>query len=693
MQSYLIIFFLIICQFSNAQIKQDSVLIEREINEVKISVAKTVKSIEDLPIPAKVIAEQEIKAYGASTLDEVINKQSGIIGTTTRNGAEGLQMQGLDASYISILIDGFPLIGRSFGTLDLHRISLADVESIEIVKGSSSSLYGSHALAGVINVISKKQVNDGSNIFMSLKGASHNSLNPNLTYQFKKSTFQISTVADLYKTDGYDLIETDLLKTVNPYSNYTLRSNLRYAIHEKLLLKTHVRYFNQRQINTATYNNSILEGESMIKEYSAGLTLKHIPSSNCFQHLELYKTNYRTDEFLNTEEEMLFDQNYFDHGVIKAELRAFTKFKEINTTFGIGSTQEELSRRDFSSQAKQNNLFIYGQLDAVAFEKYQIVLGSRYDNYTGYTPVASNKLALGFPIKQNLQIQGSVGTGFKTPDFRQRFFDFTNTTLGYTVLGREVAFDKLATMQNDGIIQNILIPISELESALKPETSLNINFGVKYKPKKQLVFAANFFKNRIDNLIETQLVANKTNQLPVFSYFNVNQVETKGVECNLSFNPDNNWKLNIGYQLLYAFDTGVLKKFDQETLYARDPETNESIELNNDDYLGLYNRSRHQINLNISYSLNDKTTLSSSINYRSKYGLSDSNGNDFLDSYDELIDSYALFDLSVSQQLKENYSIQLGAKNIFDYSHPEYISNISGRIYFIKLNMNLKINT
>ncbi len=692
MQSYLIIFFLIICQFSNAQIQQDSILIEREINEVKISVAKTVKSIEDLPIPAKIIAEQEIKSYGASTLNEVINKQSGIIGTTTKTGAEGLQMQGLDASYISILIDGFPLIGRSFGTLDLHRISLADVESIEIIKGSSSSLYGSHALAGVINVISKKQVNDGSKIFMSLKGASHNTLNPNLIYQFKKSAFQISTAADFYKTDGYDLIESDLLKTVNPYSNYTLRSNLRYAIHEKLLLKTHARYFNQQQINTATYNNSILEGESMIKEYSAGLTLKHIPNSNCFQHLELYKTNYRTDEFLNTEEEILFDQNYFDHDVIQAELRAFTKFKEINTTFGVGSNQEELSRRDFSSQAKQNNLFIYGQLDAVAFEKYQIVLGSRYDNYTGYTPVASNKLALGFPIKQNLHIQGSVGTGFKTPDFRQRFFDFTNTTLGYTVLGREVAFDRLAAMQNDGIIQNILIPISELESALKPETSLNINFGVKYKTKKQIVFAANFFKNRIDNLIETQLVANKTNQLPVFSYFNVNQVETKGVECNLSFNPNNNWKLNIGYQLLYAFDTSVLKKFDQETLYARDPETNESIELNNDDYLGLYNRSRHQINLNISYSLNEKTILFSCINYRSKYGLSDSNGNDFLDSYDELVNSYALFDLSIRQQLKENYSIQLGANNIFGYTHPEYISNISGRIYFIKLNMNLKRN-
>ena len=215
-----------------------------------------------------------------------------------------------------------------------------------------------------------------------------------------------------------------------------------------------------------------MEGESTIKEYSAGLTLKHIPNSNCFQHLELYKMNYRTDEFLNTEEEILFDENYFDHDVIQAELGAFSKFNGINTIFGIGTTQEELSRRDFTNTAEQNNLFVYGQLDATAFEKYQIVLGSRYDNYTDYTPVVSNKLALGFPINKKLHIEGSIETGFKTPDFRQRFFDFTNTTLGYTVFGREVAFDRLISMQNDGIIQNILVPISELETVLNPETSL-----------------------------------------------------------------------------------------------------------------------------------------------------------------------------------------------------------------------------
>ena len=692
MKFYLTFFYFVFFTFANAQEKKDTILIDRDINEINISVVKTVKPIKDLPIPVLIISDNEIQQFGASTLEDVINKQTGIVGTTTKTGSKGLQMQGLDASYTSILIDGFPLIGRSFGTLNLDRISVSDIESIEIIKGSSSSLYGSNALAGVVNIISKKQVKNGGNLDVNFKKSSNNTLNPYLSYKFKKSSFQITTIADLYKTEGYDLITDDLLNTVNPYINYTFRNNIRYTVTDKLLIKSHTRYFHQKQINTALYNNSVLQGESLINEHSAAISFKYIPNSNFFQNLDLYTTRYRTDEFLNDNDDILFDKNFFDHNLIQAELRSFIKFKGLNNTIGMGSIQEKLSRRDFSSNAQQNNLFIYGQIESTSFEKFQIILGSRYDNYTDYSPVLSNKLALGFSLLDNLQILASIGSGFKTPDFRQRFFDFTNTTLGYSVLGREVAFDRLTSMQNNGIIQNIIIPISELESKLNPETSLNINFGFKYTLSQKILFNFNLFKNEIDNLIETQLVATKTNQLPVFSYFNVNEVETIGFECNFSFIPYKKWKWDIGYQLLSAYNSELLNKFDTETFYARDLETNESIKLSKNDYLGLYNRSKHQINLNLYYDLNTKTRISTSVNYRSKYGLSDSNGNDFLDSYDELIDGYSLLDLYLDHQLKKNFKIYLGLKNVFGYTNPEYISSISGRNYFIKLSMNLKHN-
>ena len=98
-------------------------------------------------------------------------------------------MQGLDASYTTILIDGFPIIGRSFGALDLNRISVSDIERIEVVKGPSSSLYGSNALGGVINLISKKQIDDGPIINTSLKHASHNTTHSSLIYKYKERNF------------------------------------------------------------------------------------------------------------------------------------------------------------------------------------------------------------------------------------------------------------------------------------------------------------------------------------------------------------------------------------------------------------------------------------------------------------------------------------------------------------------------
>ena len=676
--------------FSFSQNQKDTIVFDRKLEEVTISATKTAKSIAKLPIPVMIISEKEIEEFGSSKLYDVIKRQTGIVSVTTKTGTEGLQMQGLDASYTTILLDGFPIIGRSFGALDLNRIALVDVEKIEVIKGASSSLYGSNALGGVINLVSKKKLIDGKSTTFSLKHATHNTTNASLIYQYKKEHLQLSNSFDYYNSDGYDLIDSDKLSTVNPYSNYTISSNLKYGISDKILLNTNARYYKQEQVHTAEHLNSLLKGKSNIEEWSLGSSLKYLMSSNLNQQIEVYKTNYRADEFLNTEEGILHDNNYFDHTLLQSELKSYFTYKGLNTVIGFGMTKEELSRRDFSNNPKQDLKFLYGQLDATAFDKLNIILGSRYDYYTDYTPVFSNKLALGFPITKKLNINSSVGTGFKTPDFRQKYFDFTNSTIGYTVLGRDVAFDRLATMQAEGVIQEI-VPFSELISPLKSETSINLNLGIKYYPTHNLTFDVNLFNNKVNDLIEWQLVAKGVNNTNIYSYFNINQVETKGIEFNSAYRKVDNWEIKFGYQLLYAYDTQVLKEIGQDTVYyARDPETQVSIKLNKEDYFGLFNRSRHTANIKLNYHLNDKTELNTILTYRSKYALSDSNGNDILDTYDEFVAGYSLCDVGFSHQISLLKSFQIGVKNIFGFTNPEYISNISGRLYYINIKINIK---
>ena len=666
--------------------QSDSILTENKLNEVIISATKTNQTVNELPIPITIISEKEVQEFSASKLYDVITKQTGIVSVTTKTGTEGLQMQGLDASYTTFLIDGFPIIGRSFGTLDLNRISVADIERIEVVKGPSSSLYGSNALGGVINLISKKQIDDGPIISTSLKHATYNSTNSSLVYKYKEGTFQISNSFDYYKTDGYDLIDTDLLSTVNPYSNYTFRSNFKYALSDKLLLNTNGHYYKQEQINIAADSSYLLKGESNIKEWSFGASAKYLMNANFNQQLEIYKTNYRADEFLNTEGGVLYEDNYFDHTLLQSEMKSSFTYKGVNSIVGFGITKEELSRRDFLNNPEQDLKFIYGQLDATAFNKVNIILGSRYDNYTNYTPVVSNKLALGFPLTNKIQINGSVGTGFKTPDFRQKYFDFTNSTIGYIVLGRDVAIDRLDAMQN---VQEV-VPFSELSSPLKSETSLNINIGLRYNPANNLSFDINLFNNKVNDLIEWKLVAKDENNINIYSYFNVNQVETKGLEFNTTYKKVDDWEIKFGYQLLYAYDTEVKRRFEEETIYARDQETNVSFKLNKDDYFGLFNRSRHMGNIKFNYHLNDKTEMNAMLTYRSKYALSDSNANGFLDTYDQFIEGYSLCDLGISHQISSLKSCQIGVKNIFGFTNPEYISNISGRLYYMNFKINFK---
>jgi outer membrane receptor for ferrienterochelin and colicins len=686
MKELLFIFFGLSFFMCFAQERKDSIVFSKTIKEVMISATKTSQTVSQLPIPVVIVSEKEIKNFSASKLYDVIIAQTGVVSVPTRIGTEGVQVQGLDASYTTILIDGFPVIGRSFGALDLNRISVADIEKIEVVKGPSSSLYGSNALGGVINLISKKQTDDGPIINISLKHASHNTTHSNLIYQYKEGDFQISNSFDYYKTDGYDLIDTDLLSTVNPYSNYTFRSNLKYALSDKLLLNTNAHYYKQEQINIATDSGSLLKGESNVKEWSFGTSAKYLMNSNFNQQLEIYKTNYRADEFLNAEDGVLYEDNYFDHTLLQSEMKSYFTYKGLNSIVGFGITKEELSRRDFSNNPEQDLKFIYGQLDATAFNKVNIILGSRYDNYTNYTPVVSNKLALGFSLTNKIQINSSVGTGFKTPDFRQKYFDFTNSTIGYIVLGRDVAIDRLDAMQN---VQEV-VPFSELSAPLKSETSLNINIGIRYNLSDNLSFDFNFFNNKVNDLIEWKLVATGENNINIYSYFNVNQVETKGLEFNARYKKIDNWEIKFGYQLLYAYDTEVVKDIakDDSDYYALDTETLTSTKLNKDDYFGLFNRSRHMGNIKLNYHLNEKTDLNAMLTYRSKYALSDSNGNDILDTYDKFIDGYSLCDVGVTHHINLLQSYQIGIKNIFGFTNPEYISNITGRLYY----MNFKIN-
>ena len=161
------------------------------------------------------------------------------------------------------------------------------------------------------------------------------------------------------------------------------------------------------------------------------------------------------------------------------------------------------------------------------------------------------------------------------------------------------------------------------------------------------------------------------------------------MEVQGSWNPIKKLSLKGGYQLLFAKDNNAIDEFKSGIVFARDPITKQSFELQSDDYFGLYGRSRHQINLSINYYMNqNKDNINLRFNYRGKFGLVDTNNNSFLDRYDSFIKGHVLSNITFNKTITKNLSFQIFIKNILNYKDVINLVNNPGRIYNFKVILN-----
>lgn len=109
----------------------------------------------DTPVATEVISREDLASSGADTLAEALEGRPGLQVTRSFRGA-ALQMGGLDPDHVLILVDGQPVVGRVGGAIDLSRFPVAEIERVEIVRGAASTLYGADAIAGVVNIITRR---------------------------------------------------------------------------------------------------------------------------------------------------------------------------------------------------------------------------------------------------------------------------------------------------------------------------------------------------------------------------------------------------------------------------------------------------------------------------------------------------------------------------------------------------------
>ncbi|MBT6318201.1 MAG: TonB-dependent receptor, partial [Cryomorphaceae bacterium] len=618
-------------------------------------------------------------------LSDILDDQPGIFIVPDFGGGNGIQIQGLDSQYTLLLIDGSPIIGRQSGTLDLDRISIGNIEQIEIIKGSSSSLYGTDALGGVVNLITSK-TKDSISAEASYKISTFNTndISVNLG-KISQNGDNLNFYFNSFDSNGYDLNDDPILNTVEPYKSYTgfLRHNFKK---NKWSYFSSVRIYNENQNFTLNENSY---GKNIINELGINTSINYIKNKNYKLIFENYYTNYKNDEEFRLNQNSI-EESFFNQSLFKSELRSIYTINKKNTlTFGLGFYSELLKRNNFyREEVSQNSFNYFVQYEGFIFENTNYVFGARYDQYDEYESEFSPRFAIRTQINDNISSKISIGKGFKTPDYRQLYFNFSNSISGYSVIGFNAAKEIISNLQSLGQISNLIISQDEFEGKLKPETSISFNLGFNIKTNKSTVFDINFFRNQISNLIDYKIIASKVNGQSIFSYYNLNKVYTQGIEFNSTSTVFNDIEISLGYQFLEAKDNDSKNQIKNGEVFARRTPSSPTFQIKPKDYFGLYNRSKHNFNLKISYAFKDYFDIYFKSKYRSKYGLSDSNGNNLLDDFDDFVESNLISDISISKNYK-NYILTFGVENLFDYTDRENIPNYPGRIIYSKLNITL----
>lgn len=697
---YFLLFYISLTQAQDSYNKVvDSVRVET-LEEVMITATRTKRQLSALPLPAKIIAQREIQAINAIRLSDILEEQTGLITVQDFGGGEGIQMQGLDSQYTLILIDGVPMVGRLAGTFDLNRLTVGNIRQIEIVKGASSSLYGNEALGGVINVITEEP-KSGFKGDVRYRGGSLNSHDVTTNFNYKKDNLGIVAFINRNSSDGYSLVEDAITNTVDPFVNYTVSTNATYEFAEDTKLIVQGRFYNQIQDIVLSEE---FTGENEVNEWNLNLRVEHQFNDKWQGYLEVYGTQYQAEELFASDISEETIQSDFNQRFLRPEFRTTYRLND-NHEFigGVGLTNERLVRSLFSSVPEFNAPYIYIQYDGKITDKLGTILGARFDAHNEYESQFSPKAALRFEISEQVIAKGSVGYGFKAPDFRQLFLDFTNSTAGgYTVLGYNVVPNRLQELYEQDLlnIDTNLYPtpedqqayinslVTRFDSDLLPESSVSFNLGLDLKPAEALSITVNAFRNNISNLIETLAIAQRDNGQNVFSYQNLAEVFTQGIEFDARWRVNENVTISGGYQLLYAYDREAQEAFDNGEVFARDPETLNTFRLQSEDYFGLFNRSRHMANLRLFYDL-PKYGFNANLRgtYRSKYGLFDTNGNTYLDRFDQFVEANTIWDVALNKTLFENYQLGVGIDNLFDFTDTQ-ITNVPGRLYYATFNIN-----
>ena len=612
------------------------------VNEDELVVTATGFSQERREAPAtiSVVNEKELNTRSNQNVTEALREMPGLlVGNGHGSLATGdVQMRGMDSTYTSYMVNGIKQAtresrpyGHHIGTEAAFMPPLAAIERIEVIRGPMSSLYGSDAIGGVVNVITKKAYNLEKwtgvledNYFLQEKSeyGNTNQTNAFVMGPVIPGKLGVSVAADyLDRRDDDSVNDERFVK----HQSGNLDATIALSPTETQLWDLNATKGNQEKTHNDKqwYWGFDRDAASLSQHawYGDILEVKN------FVSYEKAKTEYRVpgmaSQFITQKNYEANSANTFTLGDHKLTLGINFTRNELDDEFGI--KDKEAPGVTPVSEISRNGWAVFAEDAWMIVPDFTLTTSARldHDSYFGYhvTP----KLYGNWTLDENWALKGGVSAGYKKPDLRQNNAGFTSVYGAY--------------------------PYSEIgigNDDLKPEESVNTELGVYWQQDALALDATVFYTKFKDKISDRVICTTSASQQcryngyvadSVFQYFNVSDAEIYGVELNGDWQVTSSLRANANYTWTHS-------------------------EQQSGEYKGyaLSDFPESMANVSLTWNALNDLALWSKASWRS---TSPDIGNS------SETEAYALVDLGARYHLNKNVTLMTGIYNLFD-ANPLY---------------------
>ncbi|HEX6587740.1 MAG TPA: TonB-dependent receptor [Longimicrobiales bacterium] len=489
-----------------------------DLDALVVTAGRRPQALAETPVPTELVSRAEIQRSGATDLAAVLTERTGVELQGGHPAGSGVMLQGMGSERVLVLLDGQPFVGRVAGVTDISRVPTSIIERVEVVKGPQSTLYGSEAMGGVVNIVTRQPSDIAFTGGGSLIGGAQGRLD--LSGHGMAALRGFSLLGDL----GHRTIE--LAPGQGSVSGalanrWDALAKLRWTSpSDALAIETSLFGVDERQ----RWRSGPLYQFADNRQWSGRVGA----TWNAGRHRvvpTLYATGFdHLSRRATTEDPVAGSGEQENHRLYEGELLYGVDFGGVVLDAGVESRFERVeSPRLATGEEDRTTLETFVQT-TIELGDVTLVPGVR-GSWSGPwgTHVTPRLAALWRPV-ESLALRASAGEGFRAPDFKELHMEFLNIGpgFGYVVRGNP---------------------------DLEPEVSRNVTASVEWNAQR-FYTRMQGFHNRFERFIETQAVGDSAG-VTVYTYGNIDDGSTSGVELESGVNRGP-WRLELGGTLLRA---------------------------------------------------------------------------------------------------------------------------------------------